>query len=181
LGESTLLIYRLARLSETDALTRLIASSALALQRDDYSQTQIEGALGTVFGVDTQLIVDETYYTVERDGELVACGGWSKRRTLFGADAGKTEPETLLDPKIDAARIRAFFVHPDAARQGIGNELIRRCEQAARALGFSHMELVATLSGERLYSSSGYLAVKHYELELVNGSTMPVVGMRRAL
>ena len=173
--------YRLAKLEEIEALTKLISESALRLQSDDYSRAQIQGALGTVFGVDTQLIKDTTYYAVDYEGSLVACGGWSKRHTLFGADAAKTEPDKLLDPSTDAARIRAFFVHPGFARRGIGNELIRRCEQAAQQLGFTRMELVATLSGERLYASVGYAALKHYTLNLVNGETMPVVSMGRAL
>ncbi len=173
--------FRLATLEEIDALTNLISESALRLQSGDYSRAQIEGALGTVFGVDTQLIKDNTYYAVDGEGTLVACGGWSKRHTLFGADAAKTEPDKLLDPSTDAARIRAFFVHPDFARRGIGNELISRCEQAAHALGFARMELVATLSGERLYASVGYEALKHYTLDLVNEETMPVVSMGRTL
>ncbi len=173
--------YRLACLEEINALSQLISESALTLQSKDYSRAQIEGALGTVFGVDTQLIKDGTYFAVECDDKLVACGGWSKRHTLFGADAAKTEPDKLLDPSCDAARIRAFFVHPDYARRGVGNELITRCEQAASQLGFKRMELVATLSGERLYASVGYEPLKHYVLDLVNGETMPVVSMGRSL
>ena len=176
-----MLTYRLASLDEIEALTELIERSALALQRDDYTKVQIRGALGTVFGVDTQLIKDQTYFAVDDGDRLVACGGWSKRKTLFGADAAKSDADPLLDPAVDAARIRAFFVSPDYARRGIGNELITRSEAAARALGFRRMELVATLSGERLYASVGYEAIRRYSLDLVNGETMPVVSMGRAL
>ncbi len=176
-----MLRYRLARLEETDSLTELIERSALALQSDDYSETQIRGALGTVFGVDTQLIKDKTYFAVDDGKQLVACGGWSKRKTLFGADAAKTEADPLLDPATDAARIRAFFVSPDYARRGIGNTLIERSEQAATQIGFRRMELVATLSGERLYASVGYQPVRRYELDLISGETMPVVSMARDL
>ncbi|MFK8031764.1 MAG: GNAT family N-acetyltransferase [Gammaproteobacteria bacterium] len=176
-----MLNYRLAKMDEVALIEALIRKSALALQSDDYSRAQIEGALGTVFGVDTQLIKDETYYAVDLEGQLVACGGWSRRQTLFGADAAKTQADPLLDPEIDAARIRAFFVHPEFARRGIGNELIRLSETAAAELGFKRMELVATLSGERLYASVGYKPLKHYQLDLVNDETMPVVSMGRAL
>ena len=176
-----MLRYRLAKLDEVDSLTALIEQSALALQSGDYTEAQINGALGTVFGVDTQIIKDQTYFAVDDGEELVACGGWSKRQTMFGADAAKTQADPLLDPNTDAARIRAFFVDPNYARRGIGNELIQRSEQAAKSLGFKRMELVATLSGERLYASVGYEPIKRYSLELVNGEEMPVVSMGRSL
>lgn len=176
-----MLRYRLAQLNDVNALTVLIEQSALALQRDDYSEAQIRGALGTVFGVDTQIIKDQTYFAVNHDEKLVACGGWSRRQTMFGADAAKTEADPLLNPDTDAARIRAFFVDPNYARRGIGKQLIQRSEQAARSLGFKRMELVATLSGERLYQSEGYEPIKRYSLDLVNGETMPVVSMGRSL
>lgn len=176
-----MLNYRNATLADINGLTALIERSARALQRDDYTPAQITGALGTVFGVDTQLIKDQTYYLVESNGELAACGGWSKRQTLFGADAAKTTADPLLNPASDPARIRAFFVHPDFSRQGIGLALIRQSERAAKALGFGRMALVATLSGERLYAAAGYAQTRRFTLDLVNGETMPVVSMERNL
>ncbi|MEM7084418.1 MAG: GNAT family N-acetyltransferase [Pseudomonadota bacterium] len=173
--------YRFATPDDVPALVSLIERSALALQRNDYTVEQIRGALGTVFGVDTQLINDRTYFSVYEDARLIACGGWSKRQTLFGADAAKSEADPLLNPDTDPARIRAFFVHPDFARQGIGNQLIALCEDAARAEGFTRMALVATLSGERLYAAKGYVPERRYVLSLDNGETMPVVSMGRTL
>src|SRR5690242_3929118 len=116
---------RLATNADIPILHALIESSVRILQAGDYTPAQIEGALGTVLGLDTQLIKDQTYFVIEAtnsSGEIVivACGGWSKRKTLFGSDhAAVREPE-LLDPKLDAAKIRAFFVHPDWARRGLG-------------------------------------------------------------
>lgn len=173
---------RLARLDDSDALFKLMQLSARTLQSKDHTQAQIEGALGTVFGVDTQLIEDGTYFVMEIDDQIIACGGWSKRKTLFGSDANKVDgPDELLNPAKDPSRIRAFFVHPDFARQGLGIKLITTCENAAIDAGFSRMELVATLSGERLYQQAGYRGMKRFVLDLVNGEQMPVVRMGKQL
>src|SRR5262249_48335788 len=150
---------RRATFADTPALERLIAESARGLASDDYSAAQIEAALGTAWGVDSELIADGTYFVVEAGGEkaeIVGCGGWSKRATLFGGDGQAGRRSDLLDPARDAARIRAFFVHPRWARRGIGRALIERCESEARAHGFRSFELMATLPGERLYRALGY-------------------------
>jgi len=171
-----------ANLQDATELFELMQLSALTLQAQDHSTEQIQGALGTVFGVDTQLIDDQTYFAVATNQRIVACGGWSKRQTLFGGDANKQDgPDALLDPAHDAARIRAFFVHPQFARQGLGSLLITHCEAAAIKAGFQRMELVATLSGERLYAQAGYRPMKRFSLELVNKETLPVVSMGKAL
>jgi N-acetylglutamate synthase-like GNAT family acetyltransferase len=137
--------------------------------------------LGTIFGVDTQLIRDGTYFIAEAEGQVVGCGGWSRRETLFGGDRGKSGLDELLDPHRDAARVRAFFVRPDWARRGIGSAILRRCEAAAMAEGFQRLEIVATLTGELLYLRFGYHVVERFEIELKNGCSLPVVRMTKPL
>jgi len=171
---------RLATAYDVAALDPLIALSARTLQAGCYTPQQIEGALGTVFGVDTQLIADGTYYVATAGERIVGCGGWSRRRTLFGGDRGKApHVDALPDPARDAARIRAFFVHPDWARRGNGGRIIAACEEAARAAGFTDMELVATLAGEPLYAAFAFAAGERYALPLTNGEALPVVRMRK--
>jgi GNAT superfamily N-acetyltransferase len=178
-GESAA-VSELRRAEEGDipALDVLIALSARALQAATYAPAQIEAALGTVFAVDTQLIADGTYYVLERDALIIGCGGWSRRKTLFGGHAAvSARNDALLDPTRDAARIRAFFVHPARARQGIGRQLLAHCERAAIDAGFRRLELVATLAGEPLYLACGFVAVERYELTLPDASSLPVVRM----
>src|SRR5580765_2467173 len=136
---------RLARDRDIPELESVIGRSVRELQSACYSPAQMEGALGSVFGVDRQLIQDETYFVVEQDGAIIACGGWSKRESLFGSDAARGAEDALLDPLQDAARIRAFFVHPEHARQGLGRAILLACEDAIRAAQFRSIELVATL------------------------------------
>jgi GNAT superfamily N-acetyltransferase len=150
--------YQLRPATHADhsALQRLIARSARELGAQDYKPEQIEGALRGAFGVDTQLIDDGTYFVAEQDGQLVGCGGWSCRRTLFGGDSHAERDSGELDPRVDAAKIRAFFVDPDHARRGIGRALLQRCESEACARGFTRFELMGTLPGVRLYEALGY-------------------------
>jgi ribosomal protein S18 acetylase RimI-like enzyme len=148
---------RRATPADLPALGALIAISARSLSRGDYSDAQIEGALSGAFGVDTQLIRDGTYFVVEAEGRIAGCGGWSKRRTLFGGDQRADRDATELDPAVDAAKIRAFFIHPDFARRGFGTALLSRCEREAVAQGFRRFELMATLPGVRLYEARGYV------------------------
>jgi len=121
---------RKATLADVPALNALIARSARGLSAADYRAEQIEGALRGAFGVDSQLLADETYFVVEDAGQIVGCGGWSFRATLFGGDARAGRDASTLDPKTQAAKIRAFFVDPDNARRGIGSLLLDRCEPA---------------------------------------------------
>ncbi|MEO7719233.1 MAG: GNAT family N-acetyltransferase [Capsulimonas sp.] len=152
--------------------------SARTLQAGDYSPAQIEAAFGPVFGVDRQLIADGTYFVVEANGGIVACGGWSRRKTLFGGDSSSA---SLLDPARDAARIRAFFVHPDFARRGAGRLMMTACETAISEAGFTNVEIVATLAGEPLYAAFGYLVSERFEIPLQDDLTLPVVRMRKQL
>lgn len=148
---------RVATIDEIPQLESLIARSARELSKGDYSPDQVEGALRGAFGVDTQLIRDGTYFVAEAQGQIVGCGGWSYRRTLFGGDARPDRDGAELDPHVDAAKIRAFFVDPAHARQGIGRAILDECERAARARGFRRFEMMATLPGVRLYQVCGYV------------------------
>ena len=170
---------RPATLSDIPALQRIIADSSRGLGREDYTMEQIEAALGTAWGVDSQLIADATYFAVEAAGEIVACGGWSRRRTLFGADGRAGRESGLLDPARDAAKIRAFFVRPDWARKGIGRALVERCELEAAACGFTALELMATLPGRRLYEACGYRAGPPIQYPLAGNLTIEFVPMRK--
>jgi GNAT superfamily N-acetyltransferase len=148
---------RPATLSDKPVLEALIARSARELSKGDYTPEQVEGALRGAFGVDTQLIQDGTYFAVELDGRIVGCGGWSRRRTLFGGDARAGRDAGALDPRTDAAKIRAFFIDPDHARRGIGRAILEHCEAQAALHGFTRFELMATLPGVRLYERCGYV------------------------
>src|SRR5262249_5915571 len=147
----------------------------------DYTPEQRKAALGTVFGVDTQLIRDRTYYAVEHATEVVGCGGWSRRRTLFGSDQHADREDALLDPARDAARIRAFFVKPGWERRGIGSLVMKTCETAAAAEGFRRLELGSTLTGLGLYRAHGFLPEEEINVPLGNGLMLPIVKMCKSL
>lgn len=172
---------RAATLADRPRLEQLIAASILALGAGDYTTVQIEAALAGAFGVDTRLIRDGTYVVAEKGDRLLGCGGWSFRRTLFGGDAHAERDAARLDPVRDAARIRAFFVAPDAARQGIGSAILAHCERAAAAMGFRRLELMATLPGARLYAARGYVAGPAVRHRLAPGLDIEFVPMRKEL
>jgi GNAT superfamily N-acetyltransferase len=172
---------RAATRADADALKVLIARSARELSAQDYSREQIEGALQGAFGVDTQLIDDGTYFVVEFEGRPVGCGGWSRRRTLFGGDAHRERDAAELDPRVDAAKIRAFFVDPDHARRGIGRMLLERCESEARARGFRRLELMGTLPGVRLYQALGYQPAAMVHYPVANGVNIEFIPMSKEL
>lgn len=174
-------IIRLATFQDIPQLQQLIALSARGLSAGYYTQAETESAIKYVFGVDTQLVTDRTYFVIEDGGVIIACGGWSKRNTLFGGDQFKTEADPLLDPQKDAARIRAFFVHPDSARRGIGQMLINACEAAAIENGFSKMEMGATLPGVPFYAKMGYFELENIKLPLPDGEVMGIVRMGKEL
>jgi N-acetylglutamate synthase-like GNAT family acetyltransferase len=170
---------RKATKSDIPRISEVIEASVRGLQSKDYSPTQIEAALKTVYGVDTQLIADGTYLVAEIESEIVACGGWSKRKTLYGGDQFEAREDTLLNPAKDAAKIRAFFVHPEWSRKGIGAAILNACEEAAKATGFKRLEMGATLSGIPFYKSKGYEAVENLEVPLGNGETLPILKMAK--
>ena len=170
--------------ADVPILRALIDASVRGLQAGDYSPSQIESALASVYGVDSQLISDGTYFVVEAKSAasaIVACGGWSKRKTLYGGDVWKAREDSLLDPQTDAAKIRAFFVHPDWVRRGIGTMLLDACERAAMAEGFRRFEMGATLSGVPLYSARGYISLESLGVPLANGESLPIVRMEKRL
>lgn len=172
---------RLATMEDVPVLEALLARSVRGLSQGYYTEAQIEGALIHIFGVDTQLIQDGVYYVVELDDRIVGCGGWSRRRTLYGGDQTKSGEDPILDPKTEAARIRAFFIDPEYARRGIGRQLIDACESAAQAAGFTTLELGATLPGVPMYERVGYHALERIEVPMPNGETLPVVKMRKTI
>jgi GNAT superfamily N-acetyltransferase len=172
-------VIRPATFDDLPALRALIPNAVRGLSRPFYSDEQIENAIEQVFGVDTQLIGDCTYFVAVVENEIVGCGGWSRRKTLYGGDQMKTAEDPLLDPSIDAARIRAFFVHPAYARQGIGGAILRASESAAREAGFRALELAATLPGEPLYQTFGFEVMERYEATLAGGVMLPLVRMKK--
>ncbi len=177
---------RPARLSEKDLLTELIEQSVRGLSINEYSSREIEGALRSIFGVDTELISDGTYYTVEAyiSGAvpiIAACGGWSKRKTLFGGDQFDKRESEELNPATDAAKIRAFFVHPTWARRGIGTMILEECERAAKAHGFTRLELMATLPGEKLYRHYGFESEEPIRYDMGKDGAITFVPMKKQI
>ena len=170
---------RLAGRQDIPALELLIPISVRSLQSAHYSSAQMEAALGPVFGVDRQLILDGTYFVVEHQDQIIGCGGWSRRQAMFGGDRDRPGEDALLDPRHDPARIRAFFVHPDFARRGIGRSILLACETAIQKAGFQSAELVATLTGEPLYAASNYTIVERYEVPVAASLNLPVVRMAK--
>jgi GNAT superfamily N-acetyltransferase len=170
---------RVARLTDVPALQDMIESSVRGLSATFYSPAQIDAALADVFGVDSQLIADGTYYVIEGEAGPAAAGGWSRRSTLYGGDQAKAVEDPLLDPVVDAARIRAFFVRPDYARRGLARQLYKECERAARRAGFRRFELMATSPGEPLYTALGFTVVERIERSLSSGVTVPFARMVR--
>src|ERR1700680_1716654 len=180
---------RQATSADIPVLRDLIEASVRGLQIQDYSPSQIDSALATVYGVDTHLIADVTYFVAEAgiDASLAAsavpgsalaivgCGGWSKRKTLYGGDQWTGREAALLQPQHDAAKIRAFFVHPAWARRGIGSMILEACESAALAAGFTRFEMGATLTGVPLYQARGYVALENLEVPLGDGESLPIV------
>jgi GNAT superfamily N-acetyltransferase len=178
------LSIRLAVAADIPILSTLIDTSVRGLQSSDYSQEQIDSALRLVYGVDSQLISDGTYFVAELTAvphQIVGCGGWSKRNTLYGGDHWTGREDSLLNPKVDAAKIRAFFIDPKWARRGIGSRILEACEQAAISEGFTRFEMGATLTGVALYSDKGYVAAGETEVPLENGLTLPIVRMTKTV
>jgi len=190
---------RVATSQDVPAVEQLIAASVRELQAQDYSPEQREAALQSVFGVDSQLIEDGTYLVAEARAadpasaeaqksdettvagmpRLAGCGGWSKRTTLFGGDQWTARQDDLLDPAHDAAKIRAFFIHPSWARRGLGTKILEACESAAREAGFKRYEMGATLTGVKLFAARGYIPMRKIEISIGEGLTLPILHMEK--
>lgn len=173
---------RAATAADIPALQQLIARSGIGLAAGFYTPEQAHAITHEVFGVDTQLIEDGTYFAIEDATRIVACGGWSKRSTPYGGDMHKVAPDRLLDPATEAAKIRAFFVDPDMARRGLGSMLMQHCTTCARAAGFTALELTATMPGVPLYTAHGFAPVHDLHLALGDGRIgVPLTLMRKAI
>ena len=181
------MILRAARSDDVPAIGALIEDAGIALSRGFYTDVQARAITSEVYGVDTQLVVDGTYFVIEDAGRLVAAGGWSKRGTLFGSDhakrahGGGATADPLLDPAHEAARIRAFFVAPSGARRGLGTRLLRHCAAEAWAAGFRRLTLVSTMPGEPLYRRFGFVVDERFDLPLSDGVTVPLASMSRSI
>lgn len=172
---------RLATHADIPILADLISNSARALSPGFYTTAQTEAAIRYVFGVDTQLIVDETYYVAIDQGTIVGCGGWSWRSTLYGGDQRPMGEGAVLDPALDAARIRAFFVGGAHARRGIGAALLRTCADAARGRGFRRLELMSTMPGVPFYAKLGFRELRRVVDSLPDGTPVEFVQMTRGV
>ena len=171
---------RAATQADVPALHDLIDTSVRRLSAGFYTPQQIEAALEGVFGVDSQLIADGTYFIIDGDAGPAASGGWSGRRTLYGGDQAKDASDPRLDPRTEPARIRAFFVHPAHARRGLARRIYTECERAARSAGFRRFELMATLPGEPLYLALGF-TVEERVILTRGGVPMPFARMSRTI
>ena len=173
---------RKATIDDRSEIEQLIAESVRGLSRDDYNERQIELSIRSVFGVDTDLILDDTYFVAVAENEIIGCGGWSKRRTLFGAsNYPSSRDASELDPSRDAAKIRAFFIAPQWARKGVGTAILDACETEANAAGFRSAEMMATLPGVKLYEVRGYHGDQRVDVDLGEGETIVCIRMEKRL
>jgi len=173
---------RLANDNDKPVLEALIVRSGIGLAAGFYTEEQAAAVTDQVFGVDSALVTDGTYFAIEEEGEIVACGGWSKRATDFGGDGAKSGNDRPLDPATEPARIRAFFVDPAQARRGLGMMLLEHCTSAARNAGFKALELVSTMPGEPLYIKYGFRPLERIELPLSGGAVLvPLTRMRKEI
>ncbi len=154
--------------------------SIRALLKPVLSPAQVEASFA-IMGLDTQLIEDGTYFVVSDGKRIAGCGGWSRRATLFGGDHSAARDARLLDPKTEAARVRAMYTHPDFARRGIGRLILTLCEQAAAREGFTHTELGATMAGLPLYRAYGFAEIERLDVETPSGVHVPIVRMGKRI
>ena len=176
-----MLTIRLAQQDDKPVLNALISASGVSLSAGFYTDVQAAAITREVFGVDSALVADGTYFAVEEGGTIVACGGWSRRATDFGGDQAKSGNDRPLDPATEPARIRAFFVDPAKARRGLGSMLMDHCTAAARQAGFKALELVSTMPGVPLYIRHGFTPLEDIELPLSGGVTVTLTRMRKEL
>ena len=171
--------HRLASRADLASLSLLMEAAIAELQRPFLDAGQIASSR-TIMGLDTQLVDDGTYFVVEADGEVVGCGGWSRRATLYGGDQSPGRSADLLDPLKDAARVRAMYTHPSHTRKGVGRLILSLCEEAARAEGFARVELMATMAGVPLYRACGYAPIESV-VDDRGGAPVPLLRMGKRL
>jgi len=176
-------ILRPAQPEDIPRLNTLVRESADKLSRGFYTGTQIQSLNEYVFSVDSEIVSDKTYYLIEINNKFAACGGWSRRKNLFGGDQAATRIPGFLDPTKDAAKIRAFFIYPDYERKGLGSKLMRHCEQEASKAGFSALELMSTMPGVPFYERHGFMPMNdaHHNLAMPDGVSADFLPMRKGL
>jgi GNAT superfamily N-acetyltransferase len=172
---------RLARLDEADAIDALMKASTRDLFPAYYDAVQTEASIEYIASVDTTLIADGTYFVAEADGELVACGGWSRRDKLYTGSGEGASDARLLDPATEPSRVRAMFVRPDWTRRGLGRRILEACEAAARAEGFRTLALMATLPGRPLYEAYGFRSTGDSVVRMPNGVEVACTAMELPL
>lgn len=172
--------HRLATMADLPELRALMNVAIKKLSASYLDAKHVEASF-EFMGVDSQLIRDDTYFVVESDSRIIGCGGWSRRATLFGGDHSANRDARLLDPKLEPARVRAMYTHPDYVRRGIGRLVLSLCEAAAAREGFRALELVSTLAGEPLYSSFGFTIVERIAVPTSSGLTVPCARMRKKM
>jgi GNAT superfamily N-acetyltransferase len=160
---------------------RVLMNRAIGELMNSFLTEEQVAASFDIMGIDTQLVADGTYFAVSDGAVIAGCGGWSRRATLFGGDHTKDRDAALLDPTKDAARVRAMYTHPDHVRRGIGRMVLDACESAARAEGFTRVELAATMAGEPLYRACGYTLIEPFTSRTTNGVEVPLLRMGKAL
>jgi len=174
-------VLRVARLDEADAIDGLMKRSTRDIFPAVYTAKQTASAIRHISAVDPTLLRDRTYYVVEVGGELVACGGWSKRAKLYSGSVGAEGDDRLLDPATEAAHVRAMFTRSDWTRRGLGRRILEACEQAARAAGFRTLTLVATLPGLPLYESFGFQVTGRDDITMPDGVLLACVWMDKPI
>ena len=172
---------RKAVAADIPAIERVMRESLIGISIQTYDQRQVESALKFIAHLDRDLIDDGTYFVAEDAGEIVACGGWSRRSRLYAGSGSQAGDARLLDPRSEPARIRAMFVDPRWARRGIGREILNECEREAARAGFRKLELMAMLSGEAMYLACGYRPIENVPAKLEDDTPFPLTRMEKTL
>lgn len=173
------LTHRVATTDDLELLSAVMEAAISELQQGFLSPAEIESSRA-IMGIDTQLIKDGTYYVVFAGDEVAGCGGWSRRATLYGGDHTPGRDPELLDPAVDAARVRAMYTNPAFARRGVGRLILSLCQQDAKAEGFTRLELMGTMSGEPLYTAYGFVPVERITDDR-GGAAVPLVKMAKSI
>jgi GNAT superfamily N-acetyltransferase len=171
---------RLATLKDLPELHALMDVSIRQLIGVFLDAKKVEASF-ELMGVDTNLIIDGTYFVIEKNGHIIACGGWSRRATLFGGDHTSGRDARLLNPTTEPARVRAMYTHPHHTRKGIGRFMLALCEEAAKKEGFTVLELMSTVAGEALYIANGFQVVERVEIPTSRGLAIPLTRMTKLI